>query len=366
MGTTALNLINSAARKIGVKGRGRGLPADEAFEWLTGLKRMLDSWSVEHLMIPYRTRETFSLTNAQSYTIGPNGDFDTTRPMSIDEAQVIDAAGYQYELTQVPIERWANLFTPGTTGRPRFFTYENGYPLATIRFDVIPYDPTLVLWTRKPIEAWQIEDLAVPSYPLAMTLTVGNNGLGQFGYNRATPFGALVPAYGTWQFLQTSDANVVRLRVVGSGKLNGLLTIPLTVNGYGTVTLIWSDANTDYRVTDAALAAFIIAADGTDLSIQVGSPFTGQRLPTSGFTDEMLQADIEFDVGYENAIVFNLAVQEAPNYQREASPTVMALAMQYKDQLKRQNFRQADAQIDSGLSRGVPGENFYDVIAGPG
>lgn len=260
MGTTALALINSAARKIGVKGRGRNLPADEAFEWLTGLKRMLDSWSVEHLMIPYRTRETFSLTNAQSYSMGPGGDFDTTRPMAIDEVQIIDAAGYQYDLTQVPIERWANLFTPGTTGRPRFFTYENGYPLATVRFDVIPYDPTVVMWTRKPIEAWRVEDLNLSGNPA----------------------------------------------------------------------------------------------------------FSGQKFPTSGLTDETLQADIEFDVGYENAIVFNLAVQEAPNYAKEASPTVMALAMKYKADLKRQNFRPADAQVDTGLSRGAPGVNFYDVIAGPG
>lgn len=258
MGTTAANIINSAAKKIGVKGRGRSLSAEDMFDWLTGLKRMLESWSVESLMIPYNTRETFSLSDTtRNYTIGPNGDFDTTRPLSIVEAQIIDAAGEYYELTCVPIERWANLYTPGDVARPRFITFERGYPLATIRLDAIPYDPTLLLWSRKPIEAWQVEDLDVSGNPA------------------------------------------------------------------------WS----------------------------------GQNLPTSGLTDETLQADIEFDVGYENAIIFNLAVQMAPDHGREASPTVMSLAQKFKRDLKRQNAVPRDAQIDSGLSAG--GGQRYDIVAGP-
>lgn len=164
MGISAKTLITQAAQKIGVLGRGQKLAGDEAMDWLRGMKQMLDAWSLEQLMIPFLTRETFSLDAQQAFTIGPGGDFDTERPISIMEMEIIDAAGDTYRVHQCPLNVWTRVQEP-VSARPMRFFVEDGYPLATIRFDRIPYDPTVRMWSQKPITVWRIEDLDVIGNP---------------------------------------------------------------------------------------------------------------------------------------------------------------------------------------------------------
>lgn len=177
MGTSAIRIINTAARKIGVIGRGRELPRDEAMDWLQGLKEMLDQWSLESLMIPFLTRETYALTGDRSFTIGRGGDMDTDRPISIEIVQILDGAGNQYPLTEVSKERMENLFYAGEEGRPRFFHYDRAFPLSTLYLDLEPYDPTLLMWSKKPITAWQIEDLSAVGNPAFAGQELPTSGL---------------------------------------------------------------------------------------------------------------------------------------------------------------------------------------------
>ncbi len=84
--TTAADLILRAHRILGNKGEGETLTADEKNDGLEGLNAMLDSMSIERLMIFQIRQESFSWpADTVSRTIGSGGDFDTNRPNEIAE-----------------------------------------------------------------------------------------------------------------------------------------------------------------------------------------------------------------------------------------------------------------------------------------
>lgn len=58
------------------------------------LNMMMGQWSIQSLTIPVVAREVFSLVSGQGgptnpYTIGPGGDFDTTRPKRLEGAGLL-------------------------------------------------------------------------------------------------------------------------------------------------------------------------------------------------------------------------------------------------------------------------------------
>lgn len=251
MGITAKRIIDQAASKIGVKGRGMDLATDELRDWMEGLAQMLDGWGLEELMIPYVTRETFTLSKQQSFTIGTaGGDFNTVRPLEILSVELIDGAGETYWPTRVPLNTWI-MTQDDVEGRPQRWYYENGYPLATLHFDLIPYDPQVRIVSRKPIVG--VETVA-----------------------------------GTTTTFQTVDFI--------DGDLANLLT------------------------------------------------------------------EVEFDRGYMNALIFNLAIHMAPDYNKMPSSIVLGLAEKFKRDIKNQNLEVPNLSIEGGLQGGG---GYYDIVAGP-
>lgn len=59
----------------------------------------------------------------------------------------------------------------------------------------------------------------------------------------------------------------------------------------------------------------------------------------------LLSTDINLPPGYEQALVFNLAVMMAPEYETEASPTVKKLAGQYKRVIENANTKTFNDQL---------------------
>ena len=257
MGTTALQLITDAGRKARILGSGETFDGDEVMDALRSLKMMLDGWSLEELMISYRTRETFALDGSGTYTIGPGGDWDTIAPIGISEVVVIDASGSEWPLNEVSLNQWTKMGNKTTQSRPVYFYHERGYPLQKIRLSSLPVEPTIRMWSYKPISVWQVEDLSFP-----------------------TP----------------------------------------------------------------------------------NPSFSGQETPTSALDDQTLAADIEFDTGYELAIVYNLAIHLAADYNRSLHPVVVQVAHDSKEKIKLRNLEVPSANIDRGL--GFPRE-YYDIWKGP-
>lgn len=82
---TANDIIKRAYKILGDVGAGESLTAAQASDGLEALNAMLDSFSIERLMIYHIQQETLTWpTNTSSRTIGSGADFDTHRPDRIE------------------------------------------------------------------------------------------------------------------------------------------------------------------------------------------------------------------------------------------------------------------------------------------
>lgn len=153
MTTSALDIITGAARLVGAIFKSETLDSDEANEGLNLLNEMLDSWSNDDLLTYALVTENFSLTGASSYTIGSGGNFNTTRPINIASA-VVRYATIDYPLDIISqLEYQTEIPNKTLTAPiPQFLTYDNNYPLGTIKIYAIPTSgSTLYLQSNKPL-----------------------------------------------------------------------------------------------------------------------------------------------------------------------------------------------------------------------
>lgn len=80
-------LVNSALRLIGVVGSGENATPEELDDALLCLNDLYENWSTEKLSVWGAVNQTFALVPGQAtYTIGPGGDFATTRPVYINDS----------------------------------------------------------------------------------------------------------------------------------------------------------------------------------------------------------------------------------------------------------------------------------------
>jgi hypothetical protein len=82
---TALDVIKRSLRLLGALGEGETPTASEGADCLVALNAMLDSWWAKTLAVFYVQSESFTWTGAQAMrTMGPGGNFVTTRPSVIE------------------------------------------------------------------------------------------------------------------------------------------------------------------------------------------------------------------------------------------------------------------------------------------
>lgn len=142
--SSGLDLIKSALRLINVLESGEVPSDDEANDALLVLNQMLDSWNNERLMVFTIVPQTVNLTaGKQAYTIGPNGDFNVTRPPFIETVSVISLQNPQQplELTiqYLTKDQWAQIPVKNVTSAlPRAVWDDLGYPLRTLSYWPIP------------------------------------------------------------------------------------------------------------------------------------------------------------------------------------------------------------------------------------
>lgn len=155
---TALDIISSALRKLGILAAGETASAGEANDALIALNDMVDTWSNEQLLIVSRVTETFPLViGQQSYQMGTGApDFNTARPQRIENALWQQTSGST--TVNLPIEiinqdQWAALTVPATQSNISTKLFPNyTYPYATLYFWPIPKAVNnLILWSWKPL-----------------------------------------------------------------------------------------------------------------------------------------------------------------------------------------------------------------------
>jgi hypothetical protein len=152
--TNARSIINQAARKISVLGRGQVMPAEEVADALEALNGLLGQFTAETGVLYEDARETFALNGSESYSIGSGGDFDTTKPAVIDAA-FVRIGSLDYPLRQIGSGDYAAIGIKSISGIPDSFYYETGEPLG--RLFIYPVGVagyTLQLWSKKALTSF--------------------------------------------------------------------------------------------------------------------------------------------------------------------------------------------------------------------
>lgn len=82
--STPSTMILRSLRLIGERIIGDTLSTAEQTAYLADLNAMMESWSLEGLMVPHLLQESLALTaDTATYTIGPGGAFNAARPTKI-------------------------------------------------------------------------------------------------------------------------------------------------------------------------------------------------------------------------------------------------------------------------------------------
>lgn len=137
--STAYDLIKGAMRLIGAIAPGETPTAEEANDGLNALNDLLENWSTENLSVYGSSNQTFNTVGGQAvYTIGPAGNWNTNRPIDIDDAYcTVNGVDFQVgkwgqeeynsvglkTYQQVPVER---------------FMYVNENPLGLVTLFPVP------------------------------------------------------------------------------------------------------------------------------------------------------------------------------------------------------------------------------------
>lgn len=167
------DLLTGSLRLFGAVAEGETPSAAALNGALFAVNEMLDSWSLNNLMIHQKVREEFDLVPSQaSYTMGAAGNFNTTRPVEIE------SAAYLRDSVETPVEvltfeQWTELSMKQLTGTvPSHIFVQETAPLITILPWPIPTEANkLVLYSTKVITALTLDTLLstlAPGYRMAL------------------------------------------------------------------------------------------------------------------------------------------------------------------------------------------------------
>lgn len=149
------SLININERPIGST-----FTSTEGVYYMGKMNSMLESWSLERLMVPAIVEEGFSLSaNTATYTIGSGGTFNTQRPAKILRAFIRDSANSDTNVAVVPFDVFASIINKNVTGSyPQYLYYDQAFDsngLATIKVYPQPKAGlTLYLESQKQLQTF--------------------------------------------------------------------------------------------------------------------------------------------------------------------------------------------------------------------
>jgi len=175
--TTVRDLINDSLKEIGTLAIGEVASAAEAQDCLRALNQLIQTWQTESLVVYAKNQQifTYPTTGQQSYTIGPTGDFVTTRPVRIDAALNRDSNDNDYWFYVArDFSDYAQLITKKVSAQLQtVLYYDPTYPNGTIYLWPTPSDSTyrLVLWTWTSVTEFATLDDTIslpPGYERAL------------------------------------------------------------------------------------------------------------------------------------------------------------------------------------------------------
>jgi hypothetical protein len=153
---TVRDYISEALQLLGVIASGETASAADEADGLSALVRMLSRWSTEGLLIYTKTKETFTLVaSQQTYTWGAAGDFNSARPVLINEVNIL-VNDVEYQVEIINEQQWASIPNKSfSSDIPRFLFAEGSYPLERINLWPKPSSSnSLVVYSKKPLTTY--------------------------------------------------------------------------------------------------------------------------------------------------------------------------------------------------------------------
>lgn len=182
---TLRDLAQGSLRLIEEVGAGDTASAESCADFLTAFNAMLSSWSIQGDLVYTKAIETFTLTpNDGIYTLGPTGDFVTTRPTRILSVTINDGTN-DIPLEMYSIEQYASIDNKTIQSLPCAIYIDYNYPNLGFRLLNVPsQNYSITFYSEKPLSEYStINDtlVAPPGYERA------------FRYNGAVE---IAPEYG--------------------------------------------------------------------------------------------------------------------------------------------------------------------------
>lgn len=203
----ARDIIYRSLRLIGAYGSGETPSADDADTCLDALNSMLDSWSTERLFVYALTSEQFALTIGQSqYTIGSGANFNTTRPLRVDDSSFVRLNNSDYMLNEINEAQYSSIVDKTRQGIPDKYFYNTTLANGQLNLHPVPDQAmTLHLKSWKPLTSFATINTDVtlaPGYQRALEYSLAEEV--------APEFDLPVPA-SVERIARTSRANIKRM-----------------------------------------------------------------------------------------------------------------------------------------------------------
>jgi len=220
---TAVDQIYGALRLIGMLAEGETPSAETTADALVAMSQMLDSWSIEHLMIYNTQDQVFTWPSGSiSRTIGPTGDFVGNRPVGImDSTYYRDpGTGVSYGIKIINQQQYAGIAVKTvTTTYPQVMWVNMEYP-----------DVTMTIY---PVPTWDLEwhivsDAELSQVPsLATVLSFPPGYLRAFKYNLAMEIAAEFGVEPSPQVKRIAMASKRNIKRVNNG--NDIMSMPYSI-----------------------------------------------------------------------------------------------------------------------------------------
>lgn len=183
---TIQEIINGAFKELGILAVGETLSADMSQDGRRKLNLMLGSWSIRNISILATIQEEFPVNSSSaSYTIGPSGVFNTSRPLRVLNASIEDANQLFNPLELIGEDQYTSYGDRAIVGGlPSRLWYKASIPLGLLTLYYIPDQAyTLHISSQKPFASITTLDaeftladdvfLEAMIYNLAMRLAPG-------------------------------------------------------------------------------------------------------------------------------------------------------------------------------------------------
>lgn len=223
--STWLDIITMSLLDAGVTGQGATPSAFDQANALQRLNWMVSQWRQQRYLVYVLRTIGLTSTGAQSYTVGPGGDYDLdVRPDRLEAAFFRQLTQSQPNQIDYPLELifsredYNNIAIKQLSSFPNFIFYESSYPLGRIYPWPVPQSAIYAvhITVKEAIDQVTQDDLATDvdlpaEYMQALYLSLAENI--RMAYK--LPHDAVLEgmARGARDVLRASNAQIPRLRV---------------------------------------------------------------------------------------------------------------------------------------------------------